>query len=121
MERHVMKKLFMIAAAFSGLVLFSSAAEAKPAKCDITSKAINASYQGPCDFRAGKGNFEVDLPRASGSKFGTQFYYVEITSQGQGELYSDWVGRGRQFEENLIRDRQKPACWAGENWRICVY
>jgi hypothetical protein len=31
------------------------------------------------------------------------------------------VGNGRQFEENLIRDRQKPACWAGENWRICVY
>jgi hypothetical protein len=31
------------------------------------------------------------------------------------------VGRGRQFEDNLIRDQQKPACWTGENWRICVY
>jgi hypothetical protein len=115
------KKSIAILAAACGLAVFSSSAEAKPAKCDITKKYNNARYQGPCDFRAGKGNFEVDLPRAEGSKFGTQFYYVEITSQGQGELYSDWVGRGRQFEENLIRDRQKPACWAGENWRICVY
>ena len=116
-----MKKSIAILAAVCGLAAFSSSAEAKPAKCDITSKYNNARYQGPCDFRAGKGNFEVDLPRVKGSKFGTQFYYVEITSQGQGELYSDWVGGGRQFEENLIRDRQKPACWAGENWRICVY
>jgi hypothetical protein len=115
------KKSLAVLTAVCGLAAFSSVAEAKPAKCDITNKYNNARYQGPCDFRAGKGNFEVDLPRATGSKFGTQFYYVEITSQGQGELYSDWVGNGRQFEENLIRDRQKPACWAGENWRICVY
>lgn len=81
-----MENILKMAIASFWLIAFAPAAEAKPAKCDITNKYNNARYQGPCDFRASKGSFEVDLPRAPGSKFGTQFYYVEITSQGQGEL-----------------------------------
>jgi len=57
------RNFFIVILAVCGLAAFSSAAEAKPAKCDITSKAINARYQGPCDFKPSKGgSFELGVP-----------------------------------------------------------
>ena len=114
-----MKRTLAISIAVCGLIGVSSAANAKPARCEI--KSYTNEYVGPCEFRASKGSFELDLPQSASGKFGTQFYYVEITSPGQGALYSDWVNRGRQFEESVERDPKKPACWVGEGWRVCVY
>jgi hypothetical protein len=112
-----MKKSLIIAVAFSGLALFSSAAEAKPAKCDITSKAINARYQGPCDFKPSKGgSFELGVPDEAAYNLGTMFpVYVEITAPGRGLLTI------YKWSEPIRRDAKQPACWVNTSYRICVY
>jgi hypothetical protein len=111
------KKSLVALTAVCGLAAFSSVAEAKPAKCDITSKAINARYQGPCDFKPSKGgSFELGIPDDAAYKLETMFpVYVEITAPGRG-LLSIY-----KWSEPIRRDAKQPACWVNTSYRICVY
>lgn len=115
-EGGMMKSLALVAA-LCGLAAFSSAAEAKAARCDITSKQNNARYQGPCDFNPSKGgSFELGVPDAAAEKLETMFpIYVEITSPGRGSLQI------YKWSEPIRRDPQQPACWANASYRICAY
>ncbi len=121
MERHVMKKLFIIGAAFSGLVTFSSAAEAKAARCDVTSNDVGR-YVGGCDFTARKGgSFEIILPEEADEKVYTKYIYINITSAGRGRI-GGAGGMGKTSDWGTVqRDPKKPACWVGEWGRVCVY
>jgi hypothetical protein len=122
MERHIMKKLFMIAAAFSGLVTFSSAAEAKTARCDVS--WFGSRYTGPCDFNSWKGgSFDVSLPEDSYEKYELPPYIVvNIIAPGRAKIgWATPTGKFQEPVEPARRDAKKPACWAAESMRICVY
>lgn len=112
-----MKKSLAIMAAVCGLAAFSSSAEAKTARCDITSKANNARYQGPCDFNPSKGgSFELGVPDEAAEKLETMFpVYVEVTAPGRG-LLSIY-----KWSDSIRRDPKQPACWVNTSYRICVY
>jgi hypothetical protein len=116
-----MKKSLIIGAAFSGLVILSSAAEAKPAKCDITSDGVGR-YVGECDFVAKKGgSFSISLPPEADQEVYTKFIYINIVAPGRGRI-GGAGGMGRESDWGTVqRDAKKPACWFGEWGRVCVY
>lgn len=119
-----MKKPLMIAAAFSGLVIFSSAAEAKAARC-VLNGFMDQPYDGPCDFKPLKGgSFSVV---GSGSrddwidKSGYQVIRLIVTGNGRGRLEGR-AGSAMYVDlATVARDRNAPACWEGDDYRICVY
>lgn len=112
-----MKNSPAILALFCGLAALSSSVEAKTARCDITSKANNARYQGPCDFNPSKGgSFELGVPDEAAEKLETMFpVYVEVTAPGRG-LLSIY-----KWSDSIRRDPKQPACWVNTSYRICVY
>ena len=112
-----MKKSLAILAAACGLAAFSSPAEAKPARCDITSKFNNARYQGPCDFSPSKGgSFDLGVPEDAAERLETMFpIFLEITSPGRGLLHI------YRSSEPIRRDPKQAACWVNTSYRICVY
>lgn len=122
MERHIMRKLFMIAAAFIGLAAFSSAAEAKTARC-VLNGFMDQPYDGPCDFKPLKGgSFSVVGIRDDWfDKSGYQVVRLTVTVNGRGRLEGR-AGSAMYVDiATVARDRNAPACWAGDDYRICVY
>lgn len=116
------KTLFAAAAVLACAgALAASPAAARPAKCDITSADVGR-YVGPCDFKAGKGgSFELTLPESADELVYTRYLVVTITGPGRGNL-SGAGGTGRVSSWGPVRrDPRKPACWAGEWGRVCVY
>lgn len=101
------------------VVAYPMRAEAKAARCEVSSEG--RKYVGPCNFDGYKGSFDFEIPKAAAAKFGTHLFHMDITSPGKGDFYTDWVGRGRKFEENMVREKKKPACWSGSLWRACIY
>lgn len=114
-----MRKMLTLAALTMAAAVIPNRADAKAAKCEITSSV--GKYVGPCNFEALEGGFDFDIPKSLRGKLGTHLFHMEITSPGKGELYTDWVGGGREFEDNVVRQEANPACWAGEIWRVCIY
>lgn len=122
MERNIMKKPLMIAAAFIALAAFSSAAEAKPAKCDVS--WFGSRYTGPCDFNSWKGgSFDLSLPEDSYEKYELPPYLVvSIIAPGRAKIgWTTPTGKLQEPVEPARRDAKKPACWVAESMRICVY
>ena len=119
-----MKNYKIIAGLISFAAVFgvSNAANAKSAKCDII--WYGSRYVGPCDFTSGKkGSFDIDLP---GDTYRTHdvpnSIYMYVTSPGRGVV--GWIaptGRLLEASEPVRRDPRKPACWAGDEFRICAY
>lgn len=115
-----MARIGLTAIAFAVTAL-ASPATAKPAKCDITSTDVGR-YVGPCDFAAAKGgSFELTLPEAADEKIYTRYLYVNISGPGRDTL-GGAGGTGKLSSWGPVRrDPQKPACWAGEWGRVCVF
>lgn len=116
-----MKKSLAIMAAVCGLAAFSSPAEAKAARCDITSNDVGR-FVGSCYFTARKGgSFEIALPDEADEQVYTKYIYINITSAGRGRI-GGAGGTGRVSDWGAVqRDPNKPACWFGEWGRVCVY
>lgn len=117
-----MKKCLLFIAAVCGLTAFSSAAEAKTARC-VLSGFMDAPYSGPCDFLALKGgSFSVV---GSGEdwfdKSGYQVIRLIVTSNGKGRLEGRAGSSMYADIATVTRDRNAPACWVGDGYRICVY
>jgi hypothetical protein len=104
------------------LLVLSSAADARPrsARCVISTE--DAPYRGPCRFSPGAGgSFALDPVR--GRRF-----FGDITG-----ITVDMIGRREAEVRGLTtaginsrwgparRSRRDPACWDGEDFRICVY
>jgi hypothetical protein len=113
----------IFAAALGTPFLLPQAAQAKPARCEIT-PLLNGEdrYVGPCEFVAKSGgSFSVKLPAKAADDLNISIVYVTVDSPGNGEIAV------RGFMGNLNkwgivrRDPKKPACWAGEWGRVCVY
>ena len=117
-----MKKSLAIMAAVCGLAAFSSSAEAKTARCDVTSNYADGRYVGDCDFAARKGgSFEIVLPDEADEQVYTRYIYINITSAGRGRI-GGANGMGKTSDWGTVRrDPKKPACWFGEWGRVCVY
>ncbi len=119
-----MKKSLAVLTAVCGLAAFSSAAEAKAARC-VLNGFEDQPYDGPCDFKPLKGgSFSVV---GSGSrddwidKSGYQVIRLTVTGNGTGSLEGR-AGSAMYVDlATVVRDRKAPACWAGDGYRICVY
>lgn len=114
-------RIMAIAAALSAPLLYSQAAYAKTARCEISSE--DGSYVGPCDFTAGKGgSFSLVLPEKAVSILYTNYMEVTVKSPGVGRLAGTVDGIGEINDWGIVRrDTKKPACWSGEWGRVCVY
>lgn len=113
-----MRKLLF---ALAPLLLFAAtAAEARPARCVVTSEE-SPTFRGPCNFLAERGgSFSISLARGEFVE-GTNEISVSIISPGVAEvrgLTSDGIN-SRWGEAR--RSRRDPACWVGEDFSICVY
>jgi hypothetical protein len=106
--------------ALAPLLLFAAtAAEARPARCVVSSEG--STFRGACDFLAERGgSFSISLARGEFVE-GTNEISVSIVSPGVAEvrgLTSDGINsRGGEAR----RSRRDPACWVGEDFSICVY
>ncbi|HEY1606305.1 MAG TPA: hypothetical protein VGF77_11995 [Allosphingosinicella sp.] len=115
-----MKKLILVAAAFAALP-FAAQARPAPARCVVDS-AGEAPYSGPCRFLSeGKGSF--DLEPAGRRVFSGDVTGVSVSMTGPGT--AEVSGLTRSGVESrwgpAHRSRRDPACWKGEDFRICVY
>lgn len=117
-----MEKCLAIVAAVCGLAAFSSSAEAKAARCDVS--WYGSRYSGPCDFNSWKGgSFELYLPEDSYEKYELPPYLI-VSIKAPGRAKIGWMtptGRTQEPVEPARRDAKKPACWTAESIRICVY
>lgn len=109
-----MKSALAILVASCGLAAFASPAEAKPAKCDISSDGER--YAGPCDFTAKKGgSFQIVLPQEASEQIVSSYLILKIVSPGQAQLSGSVWGRGQVSNWGAVsRDAKRPACWSGE-------
>jgi len=113
-----MRKLLF---ALAPVLLFAAtAAEARPARCVVTS-AGSPTWRGPCDFLAERGGSFGIRPYRGSFGDGISDISVSIISPGVAEvrgltrdgINSRW-GQAR-------RSRRDAACWVGEDFSICVY
>ena len=117
-----MKKSLAIAAAIGGLIVFSSAAEAKPARC-VLSGFMDQPYDGPCKFNLLKGGSFSVLGTNDDweAKSGYTVVRLTVTGNGRGRLEGRAGSAMYMPIATVARDRNAPACWAGDGYRICVY
>jgi hypothetical protein len=110
-----------IAAACALSVCLVAPALARPARCVITSPG--AAYRGKCDFTAmpGNGGFGV-------SPIGRTYFFNGIapisvvkTSTNAAEVRGlTRDGINSRWGE-AARSKRDPACWDGDDFKICVY
>lgn len=111
------KLLFALAPA---LLFAATAAEARPARCVVTSEG-NPTWRGACNFVAERGGSFSITPLRGAFLEGIEDVSVSIVSPGVAEvrgLTSDGIN-SRWGEAR--RSRRDPACWIGEDFSICVY
>lgn len=114
----MMKKLvFALAPA---LLFGATAAEARTARCVVTSEG-NPTWRGACNFLAERGGSFSITPLRGAFLEGIEDISVSLISPGVAEvrgLTSDGIN-SRWGEAR--RSRRDPACWVGEDFSICVY
>jgi hypothetical protein len=77
-------KIIVSFVCFAAVFGISNAANAKAAKCEITSYRSD-KYVGPWDFSSRKGgSFEAHLPKQAGETVFTR--YINITAPGRGVI-----------------------------------
>ncbi len=116
-----MKKLVLAAILATG-VFVALPAQAKSARCVITS-ASGPVYSGPCIFTPeGKGGFTLTSVRPQGH-LGETLVAVTVEVTGPGEAFVRGMEEGYPNSAwgDAKRSRQDPACWVGADFRICAY
>jgi hypothetical protein len=122
-----MKKSLIIAAAFTGLVISSSAAQAKTARCEIKIDG-EGNYNGPCNFSPMEnGSFEISAVDKRRNLIGrlesvAVFVGASANLDKNKAFYQYYVRNDKgHMGAELTRSTAKPACWVGNYDRICVY
>ncbi len=113
-------RLRFLSIAASALVLVASAAEARNAQCMIVSNG-ESRFEGVCDFIADRdGSFSVG--KARGHKFlDIDPISVVMVSPGVAEVRGVTRDGINSRWGDAKRSRSDPACWIGEDFKICVY
>jgi hypothetical protein len=111
----------------------STAADAKSAKCEISMTGWMGpeKYVGPCDFMPGKnGSFTLRGPKGGILIEFVERIRLEILRPGVARAQTYGFPNSADFSNEdrgnlgpwiVRRDTKKPACWVGEDVRICVY
>ena len=114
-----MNKLFLAAAALSA-VLVAAPASAKAARCVIESEGVN--YTGPCNYTVAKGGtFTVTPPHGRGFGGEVLSVTVYVTRPGVGEVRGLTEAGINSRWGAARRSRSDRACWAGDDFSVCVY
>lgn len=95
-------------------------AVARSARCVVVG-AGSPSYQGKCHFSADEGGSFSIAPVGTAAFGGATLITVAIVSPGVAEvrgLTRDGIN-SRWGEAK--RDKTDPACWMGDDFKICVY
>ncbi len=105
------------------LATLPAAPHAKPvaARCVISS-AGEKPYSGPCSFLPeAKGSFDLD-PVGRRRFFGEIVDIdVELVAPGEAEVSGLTTSGINSRWGNAHRSRRDPACWEGDDFRVCVY
>lgn len=112
---------------FAGVWGISSAANAKPAKCELSIDGAG-TYNGPCNFVPMRGgSFEISALEKRKNLIG-DLESIAVWVGGTADLPPNEalyaytrrgdVGRNGSY---LKRQKNRPACWVGEYDKICVF
>lgn len=122
-----MKGSLALIAAVCGVTAFSTAAEAKAARCELVIDG-EGSYSGPCNFALMEhGSFEisaVDKRRNLIGELESIAVWVGASSNNMPNKAFYSYTRKNDVSRNgaeLTRQKNKPACWVGQYDKICVY
>jgi hypothetical protein len=135
MNHNKMKNYKIIASLVCLAAVFgvSNAAHSKAAKCEIAMIGWMGpdKYVGPCDFIPGKnGSFTLRGPKGDFLIEFVERIRLEILRPGvaRAQTYGfpnsadfSMEHRGNSGPWIVRRDTKKPACWVGEDVRICAY
>ena len=113
-----MKKLLF--ALTPALLFAASAAEARPARCVITS-TDSPTWRGPCVFLAERGGSFGIRPNRGAFADGISDISVSLVSPGVAEVRGLTPDGINSRWGEARRSRRDPACWVGEDFSICVY
>jgi hypothetical protein len=94
----------------------------KPAKC-LVDAGYDAQYQGPCLFKGyGKGSFIIS-PRFQNGRFvdGISFLSVDIYAKNHANVRVMLEGGISSNWGDAIRSKTQPACWIGDDFKICAW
>jgi hypothetical protein len=111
------------AAIFAGalaLAALATAAEARPARCTVVMDG--RAWSGPCNFLPeGGGSFSITRPGER--EFPGQYGVISVTLVGRGVAEVRGLTRGGINSRlgEATRSRRQPACWDGDDFRICAY
>jgi hypothetical protein len=115
----------MIAAAIFGTAalgigLESAEASERAARCVVEGRQTSP-YDGPCLFQASRGgSFTIDPPRGRTFIGDVTTISVGITGRGVAEVRG-LVGGVNSRWGRAVRSTRQPACWVGEDFRVCAY
>ena len=115
-----MKRLSYALAALPVLLLGTAAAEARPARCVVQSAGAPI-WRGGCDFIPDRGGSFGIQPLRGRFPGGISDISVSLIAPGVAEvrgLTRDGIN-SRWGEAR--RSRRDKACWAGEDFSVCVY
>ena len=113
-----MKKLLF---ALAPVALFAAtAAEARPARC-VVSSAGTPTYRGPCDFLAERGGSFSISPARGAFPGGISDISVSLIAPGVAEVRGLTSGGINSRWGEARRSSRDRACWIGEDFSICVY
>jgi hypothetical protein len=105
----------------------SNAANAKPAKCELSIDG-GGNYNGPCNFvPMGGGSFEISALEKRKNLIGDlESIVVWVGSAADlppNEAFYAYTRRGEAGRNGsyLKRQKSRPACWVGEYDKICVF
>ncbi len=120
-----MTKIYLMALAAGGsLAAVAGAAPAaaaeKAARCVVETRQT-IPYDGPCLFAAERGgSFTIDPPRGRNFVGDVTTISVAVVSRGVGEVRG-LVGGTNTRWGRAVRSSRQPACWVGEDFKVCAY
>lgn len=115
--------LLLAAIASAGAASLAAApaeARQRAARCVVEGRQT-IPYNGPCLFEAAPGgSFTIDPPRGRNFVGDVTTVSVAVTSRGVAEVRG-LVGGVNSRWGRAVRSSRQPACWIGEDFRVCAY
>ena len=113
-------KTQLLAIGLMTILVGSTGAEAKPARCLITSSSTK-SFKGPCDYKPDSSTGGFALSRLKGRKFlNIDPITVSVVSPGVAQVSGLTKEGVNSTWGEAKRSKRDPACWIGEDFKICA-
>ncbi len=113
-------KIIVLAVALAAFP-FAAHAKGAPTRCVVTSNG-EKPYSGPCSFApVGGGSFIIQPVGRRVFSGEITDVNVSLTGPGAAEVRGLTTSGINSRWGSATRSRRDPACWDGEDFRICVY